>query len=178
MRTLGLIPARAGSRRLPGKNKANCAGKPLVMWTVEAALCSDLDCVVVSTDDWDICDLAYPECEIRVRPPQFCTDRATSRAVIRDALEHFPGYDRVMLLQPTSPLRDVWDIQKCLHDHDTVLSVSGGDMEPLPNGAIYLMRTDALMQYADRYEMAPYRSIDIDDAVDLREAERRLLEQR
>ena len=152
-----------------------CANKPLVMWTVDAALDSGLDCVAVSTDDLDIIELCYGITEVRVRPPMLCTDAATSRDVIVDALAHFPGYDRVMLLQPTSPMRTANDIERCLRGYDTVVSVTD-DATRAYNGAIYLMRADRLMHYDAEYPMPPWRSIDIDTSADLYEACKRLSE--
>jgi len=122
MRTLGLIPARGGSKGIPGKNIKPLAGKPLIAWTIEAALSSArLDRVLVSTDDPEIARVAEqygaeaPFC----RPSEFATDTATQVAVIEHALEwvrqNWRGQPEYLaLLQPTSPLRTTHDIDDAI----------------------------------------------------------------
>ncbi len=116
-RVLALIPARGGSKRIPRKNLAPLAGRPLIAWTIEAALAAhSVDRVVVSTDDPEIADTArslgagVPF----LRPAALAGDQAGSLAVLRHALEALEGTveacDLVALLQPTSPLRTADDI--------------------------------------------------------------------
>jgi N-acylneuraminate cytidylyltransferase len=111
-RLLAIIPARGGSKRLPGKNKRPLAGKPLVEWTIAAALGSRrVARALVSTDDPEMADLARNAgAEVPfLRPPDLATDTADSVGVARHALEFLAGrgefYDAIALLQPTSPLR-------------------------------------------------------------------------
>lgn len=113
MRTLALIPARGGSKRLPGKNVRPFLGRPLIQWSVRFARGLGLfDQVLVSTDAQDIAQCAR-ETGLEVpwlRGPELATDTAGSADVAIDALgrEGAAGrsYDWVALLQPTSPMRD------------------------------------------------------------------------
>jgi CMP-N,N'-diacetyllegionaminic acid synthase len=117
MKTIGIITARAGSKRLPGKNKKIFAGKPLVEWTIEAALRAQmLDRVLVSTDDWDIVDIAK-RCGVHVpfiRPAELATDDTPHINVVIHALTEVgaDNYTHCCLLQPTSPLRTEDDIDE------------------------------------------------------------------
>ncbi|MBZ5557418.1 MAG: acylneuraminate cytidylyltransferase family protein [Acidobacteriia bacterium] len=121
VRILGLIPARGGSRRLPGKNLQPLGGRPLIAWTIDAAKRSRaFDRIVVSTDDEAIAAVAA-ECGADVpfvRPPQLATDAASSADVVRHALDALraQGYvpDILFLLQPTSPFRLPEDIDTAL----------------------------------------------------------------
>jgi CMP-N,N'-diacetyllegionaminic acid synthase len=110
---LGLIPARGGSKGLPKKNILNCAGKPLIEWTIAAALGVDqIDDVVVTTDDEEIARAA--RCAGAsvplLRPSALAADDSSILDVIRHAWEsRLDGkgrrFDYIVLLQPTSPLR-------------------------------------------------------------------------
>lgn len=117
MKTLGLIPARGGSKGILRKNVREIAGKPLIVWTIEAALASSqLDAVIVSTDDEEIADVARRAGALVpfMRPPHLATDEAPGIAPVLHAMEEIPDYDAVLLLQPTSPLRTPDDIQGLL----------------------------------------------------------------
>jgi CMP-N,N'-diacetyllegionaminic acid synthase len=113
MRVLGVIPARGGSKSVPRKNVALLAGKPLIAYTIEAALHAKvLADVVVSTDDETIADVARRAGALVPfkRPAELATDMAESVGVVLHALEQMEkinsaGYDGVMMLQPTTPLR-------------------------------------------------------------------------
>lgn len=112
-KVLGLITARGGSKGLPRKNVLPAGGKPLVAWTVEAALAAQsVGSVVLSTDDVEIMEVAksagcmVPFC----RPPELATDNTSSIEVVMHALDQLPGFEYVVLLQPTSPLRTAADI--------------------------------------------------------------------
>ena len=120
-RILGLIPARGGSKGLPKKNIFPFLKKPLIAWTIEQALKSKyLDDVVVSTDDESIRNVAA-RCGAQapfLRPKKFATDKAKSIDVILHALDFLRNkgqhYDYLMLLEPTSPLRETRDIDRAL----------------------------------------------------------------
>lgn len=113
-----IIPARGGSKGLPGKNTKLLCGIPLIMYTVEAAIESQcFDNVYVSTDDSatkKICQKAG--ITIIDRPPELATDDTSSQDVVRHVLniseknDGIPEY--VMLLQPTSPFRKFYHIQE------------------------------------------------------------------
>jgi CMP-N,N'-diacetyllegionaminic acid synthase len=108
---IALITARGGSKGLPRKNILPLNGKPLISWTIEAALQSDcIEKVFVSTDDTEISAISkLYGAEVIDRPREFATDTATSDVVIEHAITYIEeqGYDLeiIVLLQPTSPLR-------------------------------------------------------------------------
>ncbi|MEO5364590.1 MAG: acylneuraminate cytidylyltransferase family protein [Magnetococcus sp. DMHC-8] len=115
---LAIIPARGGSKGLPGKNTRPLAGRPLIAWSIAAATaCPEIDRVILSSDDAGIIATARQfGCEVPfVRPDHLATDTAPGMAVVLHALETVPErYDWVVLLQPTSPLRQAADISACL----------------------------------------------------------------
>jgi CMP-N,N'-diacetyllegionaminic acid synthase len=136
---IAIIPARGGSKRLPNKNILQLTGKPLIAWTVEAALSSDyIDKVIVSTDSQKISQIAqnYGADSPFLRPPNLSTDTASTLDVVYHALTYFNNdYDYVMVLQPTSPLRTSNDIDNAIRlfssDIKSVISVCEVDHSPL-----------------------------------------------
>lgn len=120
-RVLALVPARGGSKGLPGKNIRPLCGRPLIQWSIDAALASQaVDFVAVSTDSEDIAAVsrAAGASVPFLRPAELAGDTASSIDVVIHAIdflvqagEHF---DIVMLLEPTSPLRDGADIDQSL----------------------------------------------------------------
>jgi CMP-N,N'-diacetyllegionaminic acid synthase len=115
---LGIIPARGGSKRLPNKNILPFAGKPLIAWTIEAARGSCyLDRFILSSDDNCIINTARKfHCEVPFkRPSRLAKDGSTSEDVVAHAIENAGGtYDYIVLLQPTSPLRNSYHIDQCI----------------------------------------------------------------
>lgn len=112
-KVLALIVARGGSKGLPRKNILQIEGKPLIAWTIQAALESSIiSQVVLSSDDDEIIETAKAwGCSVPFRrPSHLASDAANSMDVVLHALEELPGFDYVMLLQPTSPLRTTLDI--------------------------------------------------------------------
>jgi CMP-N,N'-diacetyllegionaminic acid synthase len=116
-RVLGLITARGGSKGLPGKNIRLLCGKPLIEWSISAAkAASCVDRIVVSTDDAAIADVARRAgAEVPFeRPSELATDSASSVDVVIHAIDTLAktdlAFDIVVLLEPTSPLRDSFDI--------------------------------------------------------------------
>ncbi|MCW7536791.1 acylneuraminate cytidylyltransferase family protein [Aquabacterium sp. A7-Y] len=105
---LALIPARGGSKGIPRKNIRLIAGKPLIAWTIEAALSSKLiDRCVVSTEDAEIAEVAKQfGAEVLTRPAELATDVASTDDVMQHALAAFPETSIIVLLQCTSPIRD------------------------------------------------------------------------
>lgn len=112
MKILALIPARGGSKRLPGKNIRLLGGRPLIGWTIcaarESGVCS---AVIVSTDDEGIAQVAREQgAEVPgLRPAELASDTADSVEVALHALEQhemeYGSVDGLLLLQPTSPFR-------------------------------------------------------------------------
>jgi len=120
-RILGLIPARGGSRGLPRKNVLPLLGKPLVAWTIEQGLASEyLDKVIVSTEDQEIAGTAtkYGAEVPFIRPEELSRGTTKTIDVLIHAIEFFRtqpvGFDYLMLLEPTSPLREKEDIDHCI----------------------------------------------------------------
>jgi len=116
---LCLIPARAGSKGIPGKNIKLLGGKPLISHTIEAAEESGIiDTIEVSTDGKDIAHAARKAgANVPfIRPHELATDAARGIDVIHHALNWFENkgqkYDWVIVLQPTSPLRSAEDIKQ------------------------------------------------------------------
>jgi len=116
MKILGFIPARGGSKGLPGKNKKIMLGKPLIAYTIEAALRSNLYDVVVSSDDEDILEIARQyNVNVVQRPAALSGDLAPTLPVMVHAVEAVQGnFDAVMTLQVTSPLRTVKHINETI----------------------------------------------------------------
>lgn len=117
MKTLALIPARGGSKGIPRKNIRLLAGKPLIAWSIQAALaCPEIERVVVSTDDAEIAEISRRwGAEVPfMRPAELAQDDSPSMDTVLHALRQLPQFDAVVLLQPTSPLRTKADIQGCL----------------------------------------------------------------
>jgi N-acylneuraminate cytidylyltransferase len=124
-RVLAVIPARAGSKGLPGKNHLVLSGKPLIQWTIEAALqTSGIDQVIVSSDDDVVINLAHSlGVSAHRRAAALSGDTAQASAVIADALARFPGFQTLVYLQPTSPLRASVHIEEALQRFNSSLKV-------------------------------------------------------
>lgn len=111
-----LIPARAGSKRIPGKNTRLFAGKPLVSWTIETAKAVFGE-VYVSTDDDPVCYLAEDAgCTVIERPDKYATDDSPDIEWVLHALKVLKAdpQDDFCLLRPTSPLRGVSCVRRAL----------------------------------------------------------------
>lgn len=116
-KVLAIIPARGGSRGVPRKNIRSLAGKPLIAWTIEEAKKSKyIDRLILSSEDDEIIKVAKKYgCEVPfVRPVQLSQDNSLGIDPVIHALEEIEGYDYVVVLQPTSPLRLVEDIDGCI----------------------------------------------------------------
>jgi len=132
---LAIIPARGGSKGLPGKNIKELCGKPLIAWSIEHAQKSKyVDELFISTDSKEIADVAEhfgapcPE----LRPAELARDTAPSSEFIVYTLEKMKkegkSFDYFILLEPTSPLRDVEDVDKSIEmlvDNPVAESVMG-----------------------------------------------------
>lgn len=108
MKRIAIIPARSGSKGLKDKNIIDLCGKPLIAYSIEAAVKSKLfDRVVVSTDSELYGEIAKTYgAEILYRSEELANDKATSYMVIEDVLRRVSATDYFVLLQPTSPMRD------------------------------------------------------------------------
>lgn len=114
---LAIIPARGGSKGVPGKNIRVVAGKPLIAWTIEAAKKSKyLDRLILSSEDPEIIKVAEKwGLEVPfVRPTELAQDDTPGIDPVLHALTELSNYDYMVLLQPTSPLRTAEDIDRCI----------------------------------------------------------------
>ena len=142
-RIIGIIPARGGSKGLPGKNILIFSGKPLIAWSIEQAISSGiLDTVIVNTEDKKIAQVARKYgAEIPfIRPKELAEDNVNLIDVILYILEKLISdgdlYDVLVLLQPTSPLRTGEDIKNAIDiffkkDAKAVVSVCEAEHIPL-----------------------------------------------
>lgn len=135
MKRIAIIPAKANSSRLPNKNKKLFCGKPLVCWTIEAAVSSEVfDDIIVSTDCLEIANLArnYLAVSVVERPENISDEYATSVDVINHCLANVKKKFRkqefdLCYLQPTSPLRtfnDIRDSSNLMRDENILNVVS------------------------------------------------------
>ena len=130
MKILGIIPARGGSKGIPKKNIKLLSGKPLIAYTIEAAMDSKLDRVIVSTDCDRIAEVSK-KCgaEVFMRSSELAEDKTPTLPVLQDVVSRLDErYDAIMTLQPTSPFRTTVDINKSIeiftsNDSDSLVSV-------------------------------------------------------
>lgn len=190
---LGLIPARGGSKGVPGKNIKMINGKPLIVWTIERALQSrQLDTVIVSTDSEKIAEIAKENgAQVMMRPPELATDIVSTQDVMAHTLRQISA-DILVLLQPTSPCRSEKLIDECIdefieNDYD---SLATGFMcnykeygkNTLPrqqikgffydDGNVYVIKAENILK-GDRYGkkighkfVSRYENAEIDDVFD------------
>lgn len=118
---LAIIPARGGSKGLPGKNIRPLLGKPLIAWSIEHAQKSELvDEIFISTDSQEIANVAeqYGVKVPELRPAELAVDTAPSSAFIEYTINKYKkegnSFDYFILLEPTSPLREVEDVDKSI----------------------------------------------------------------
>ncbi len=135
---LGIIPARGGSKRLPNKNLLNLCGTPLISWSIESGIKSQyIDHLVVTSDDDLILEEALKyNIKVIKRPCDLATDLSLTTDVIHHVLQTYSGYDYIVLLQPTSPLRNQKDIDQAIEylddkQADAVISVCEENHSPM-----------------------------------------------
>lgn len=171
---LAVIPARAGSKRCPGKNMRRYRGKTLVEWAVESARESKyLDELVVSSEDQNI--LAHARSlgvTALQRPDWLATDKATTEGILIHMLYTWRWADWVVLLQPTSPLRTGDDIDLCIERSRLDMGVGCLTVNEHGhrNGAVYVVDSTWLVSSACFHRdldrnlliMPNRRSLDID----------------
>ncbi|MDE7153095.1 MAG: acylneuraminate cytidylyltransferase family protein [Muribaculaceae bacterium] len=163
-KSLYIIPARGGSKGIPGKNIKPLDGKPLICYSIDVARALAPDShIILSTDDEKIADVAraYGLPVSYRRPAELATDTAGSREVILDAMDwadrHGIEYERVVLLQPTSPMRTVEDVAECERCYspeiDMVVSVTPARCNPYYNcfetdphtGLLHISKGDGML---------------------------------
>jgi CMP-N,N'-diacetyllegionaminic acid synthase len=153
MKYLAVIPARGGSKGIPGKNIVSIAGKPLIAWTIEAALgCSKISKIVVSTDCEDIASVVRElGVEVIARPIELSQDTTPTAPVLVHAYNQVRGqcgdFDAIITLQPTSPLRKSHHLSEAIElfekfsDADSLVSVTQVPHHMVPNS---LMEIDGV----------------------------------
>ena len=116
LKKIAIIPARSGSKGLPNKNILMLLDKPLIAYTIEAAISSDLfSRVIVSTDSLEYKQISEQYgAEVIMRTAELASDTATSFMVIEDILQKICDFDYFVLLQPTSPFRNAKHIQQAV----------------------------------------------------------------
>jgi CMP-N-acetylneuraminic acid synthetase len=194
---IAVIPARKGSKRLPGKNTRDFCGKPLIEWTIDAAIQSRIfDKICISTNDDKVKQIVTEKVVTEKyyaienvlcfeRNEYLATDGALLEDVIHDVITSLTlksGYEYtdstiIMLLQPTSPLRTANDILQSYKMFDIwsypLFSRCGTKI----NGAIYVMTLGQLREYTPIPFAYPMDTdIDIDTQEDWDEAERLMKE--
>lgn len=162
MRTLGVIPARAGSKGVVGKNLRTVAGEPLIGHAIRAAAESQrLSAFLVTTDGEDIAQAARDrQCPVILRPPHLAQDDTPMPPVLQHALqtaenEHDTTYDALVLLQPTSPIRTGQDV-------DAVIAMLADE----PPGASQDtdLRVDSVISVCPVEDEHPARMYELDEA--------------
>ena len=136
---LAIVPARGGSKRLPRKNVLPLNGKPLIAWTIEAGLRSNyIDKLIVSSDDSEILEIARDSSVETIKRPSHLAkdDTPTFDAVEHALITIQTRFDILILLQPTSPLRNETHIDQALNlmmnkKANAIVSVSAAEHPPL-----------------------------------------------
>lgn len=156
---LAIVPARAGSKGLPGKNIRELCGKPLIAWSIDSGLSSNnIDEVVVSTDCEEIANISkkYGASVPFLRPIELASDTATTFDAIKHTIEYYKNnfnmtHDYIILLEPTSPLREKDDLDNMVQkivtledDFDAIVSI--GEVHEHPS----------IMKQVDGYIIKPY----------------------
>jgi len=154
-RFLSIIPARAGSKRLPKKNVKDLAGKPLISWSIESSIDSKyIDATLVTSDCDEVLSIANTyDIQAITRPSKLSTDTAKTLDVVFHAIEHIEeNFDYIVLLQPTSPLRTSIHIDEAIElliskNANAVISV--GEMEHSPLWSNTLNETNSMEGFFD-----------------------------
>lgn len=175
MRVLAVIPARAGSKRVPGKNTKILGSKPLIAWTIDQALRSRCDHTMVSTDSGAIGELAqsYGADVPFLRSSDLAADDSNVVDALIEVVQQYKSrgiaFDSIALLQPTSPFRRVSTINRAIELHlenrgNSVVSVSPSRSHTLWTKRI---NQDALLPYYGESQGVDTRSQDLPPAYDL-----------
>jgi N-acylneuraminate cytidylyltransferase len=138
---VAVIPARGGSKSVPGKNIRSLGGKPLIAWSIDVARqVSEIDRIIVSTDDSQIASIARNHCaEVYPRPPHLATDEALVIDALKDLIQTLQTEGErpewVLLLEPTCPLRTANDVRDCLRlvaqgGYDSVATFKDAELNP------------------------------------------------
>ena len=165
MKVIAIIPARGGSKGVPGKNRKPVDGKPLISYTIEAALQSKLlSEIYVSSDDQFILDLAagYQGIKLHVRPDGLATDSSPVSETV-SAISSNTACDAIMLLQPTAPIRTSDNIDDTIrlmdsskHCNSVISVVAMDDVHP---ARMYWINDGEMESILPEYELARRQDI-------------------
>ena len=140
-RVIAVVPARGGSKSIPGKNIKPLGGKPLLGWSIDLARqVTEIDRIIVSTDDPQISSVALAHgAEVYDRPADLATDEALVIDALKELLRRLESEgdapEWVILLEPTCPLRSTKDVRDCLAlaaqgRFDSVATFKDADLNP------------------------------------------------
>jgi CMP-N,N'-diacetyllegionaminic acid synthase len=171
-RILGIITARGGSKGLPEKNIIPVLDKPLIAYTIEAALKSEMiSKTIVSSDDDEILEISkYYGAEVLKRPYEFAQDTSSSEDAIYHVLKTLKSsgeeFDIFVLLQPTSPLRDSDDVDNAIsimlnNKASAVISVVNIGVKPFKS---YYLNQDGFLQGVHSNKSPNMRRQELPDA--------------
>lgn len=167
---LAIIPARGGSKGLPGKNIKEICSKPLIAWSIEVGVKSKyVDELMVTTDYQDIADIAkkYGANVPFLRPDFLASDTATSFDAIKHTIDFYKNelhkeFDYIVLLEPTSPLREDYDIDNMIekivnneNKFDSIVSI--GEVHEHPSIMKKIINNNHLSSYCQELEMKTRR---------------------
>jgi N-acylneuraminate cytidylyltransferase/CMP-N,N'-diacetyllegionaminic acid synthase len=174
-KVLGIIPARAGSKGLPGKNTKHFCGKPLIAYAIEAGSnCEFIDDLIVSTDSQEIAEIARKlGAQVPfIRPANLAFDITLTTDVVIHALDFFKDnmkqiFEYVIVIEPTSPLRDSTDLTKAMENllkHETAKSIVGICLteNQNPKYLFKLQNNNNLVKYDKSNDTLPRRQ-DLDE---------------
>jgi len=156
---LAIIPARGGSKGLPGKNIKNLCGKPLIAWSIEAGrACPYIDEVMVTTDSEEIARVAreFSASVPFLRPVALASDTSTTFDAVKHGIDFYEyelqkSFDYIVLLEPTSPLREEGDLDRMI---EKVSSVDGKFDAIVSLGEVH--EHPSIMKKIQGNEIAPY----------------------
>lgn len=169
-KVLAIIPARGGSKGLKSKNIKKLCSKPLIAWSIESALKSKyIDKLMVTTDSQEIADISkeYGADVPFLRPPELASDTATTFDAVKHTIDFYKNnknmeFDYIVLLEPTSPLREDDDIDNmiekiisCSDNFDSIVSV--GEVHEHPSIMKKIVDNSFLENYCQELEMKSRR---------------------
>ena len=176
---LAIIPARGGSRRIPGKNKKYFHGKPIIAYSIMAAQDSGLfDRVVVTTDDPEIYVIAEAYGAVCIgRPSELCQDDVGTQDVAKWVLSNYPFYEYACVIYPCAPMIDISRLG------DGLLAIKNGtlpyaystDENLFDAGQWYWGRVSAFMEgvpLGESFKLYVPNAIDINTPEDWKKAEK------
>ena len=161
MTYLAIIPARMGSKGIPGKNVKLLGGQPLIAFTIDQALTSTrLSKIVISTDDPMVIDIAASYgIEAVHRPSALAMDNTPMSSVISHVAKKFTSFSHLVILQPTSPLRSTDDIDAVINQAERTGCPSVISVTEVKNHPYWTFKKDSnerLLPFCEEIELAKF----------------------